>query len=321
MSKIAIAGPIPRDKITTHHGEVIKKYGCVTHPSIALAKLLQEQGEVIPISHVHQVDEGPILDLFSPYKNINTQGIYSDKDQGTIIELTFVDQNNRLEKQIANMAPITPEDVSPFLDADCFVFVPITDFEVSLDTLKYIKKRSNALIVFDAHGPTTFVNNKGDRLRRFWHDKEQWFPFIDVLKMNLEESVCSWLERDYATKELYDEDDTSHLDAFAAYVLDRGVDILYVTLDSRGCALYTNKYGNIEKDFINSVPVGRVVDTTGCGDSFAGGLAYGFAEYDDAKVAGQYANILGALRTQGKAFDVFKSRAETERIHHKYYSS
>jgi len=33
--------------------------------------------------------------------------------------------------------------------------VPITDFEIALDTLKYIKANSKAKIIFDAHGPTT----------------------------------------------------------------------------------------------------------------------------------------------------------------------
>ena len=39
--KIAVVGPIPNDTIITHHGETIMKYGCVTHPTFALAKLLE----------------------------------------------------------------------------------------------------------------------------------------------------------------------------------------------------------------------------------------------------------------------------------------
>ena len=37
---IAVIGPIPRDRITTYKGEVFEKYGCVTHPVIAISKLL-----------------------------------------------------------------------------------------------------------------------------------------------------------------------------------------------------------------------------------------------------------------------------------------
>ena len=58
--------------------------------------------------------------------------------------------------------------------------------------------------------------------------------------------------------------------------------------------------------------VDNVIDTTGCGDSFAGGLAYGLVRYNDPIIAAKYANILGALRTQGKGFDVFKNKEETD---------
>ncbi len=319
--KIAIVGPIPRDTITTHRGEVIQKYGCVTHPTIALAKLLKGKGTVIPISHVHQMDDEPIKKLFSDHSNIDVSGIESNKNLGTIIELKFVDQNNRLEKQVANMAPIRPEDIAPFLDVDCFVFVPITDFEVQLETLKYIKQNSDAKIVFDAHGPTTFVDRHGKRLRCYWRDKEQWLPYIDVLKMNLEESLCCWFDRDHSSEdELYDEDNTEHLDSFADFILDRGIETLYVTLDSRGCVIYSGQWGDIKKEFIPSVKVDEVIDTTGCGDSFAGGLAYGFTVHNDRIKAAYYANALGAMRTQGKSFDVFKSLEETNEILRANYS-
>ena len=120
--KIAVAGPVPADTIITFKGETITKYGCVTHPAIALAKLLEGNGEVIPVTHIHKKDHEAVNALFSDYPNINTSGVYSHKDQGTVIELNFVDQNNRLERQLSKMSPVTPADVRPFLDADCFVF-------------------------------------------------------------------------------------------------------------------------------------------------------------------------------------------------------
>ncbi|MGS2726698.1 carbohydrate kinase family protein [Psychroserpens sp. BH13MA-6] len=318
--KIAVVGPIPHDTIITHNNETIVKYGCVSHPTIALAKLMEGQGEVIPVSHVHQKDYEAIKALLAPYKAINMEGLSSKHDLGTVIELEFLDQNNRRERQISNMKPISAADVSPFLDADCFVFVPITDFEIELDTLKHIKKHSKAKIIFDAHGPTTYVTDEGKRLRRYWKDKEDWLPYIDVLKMNLEESICCWFDEDYTNEDFYDDNNTAHLDDFADYVLSQGVQYLYVTLDSRGCAIYSkNDDGSMSKSFVKSVPVNHVVDTTGCGDSFAGGLAFGFTVNNDATKAAHYANALGAMRTQGKGFDVFKSLDETNAIIDKHY--
>ena len=200
------------------------------------------------------------------------------------------------------MAPIMPLDVKPFLDADSFVFVPITDFEIQLETLRYIKENSNATILFDAHGPTTYINKNGDRLRQYWKDKEAWFAYIDVLKMNLEESHCCWFDVDF-NNAVYDDNNTSHLDEFAEYSLNKGIDVLYVTLDSRGCALYTkSKDGNIQKDFIPSIPVKDVIDTTGCGDSFAGGLAYGFNRFKDRGYCRPIRQCLGSTKNPRKRF-------------------
>lgn len=320
--KIAVAGPIPRDTIETFKGEQIQKYGCITHPVIALAKLLEKNGKVYPIAHIHQKDHLAIKALLQDYTAIDISGITDEADRGTVIQLKFLDQNNREEKQTAFMPPITPKEVEQFLDVDAFVFVPITDFEVALETLKFIKANSQAKIIFDAHGPTTCVSVNGNRHRKFWVDMDLWLPYIDVLKMNLEESQSCLVKNEYQLAEMnaYQEEKTEHLDDFAEYILSKGVEFLYVTLDAKGCMEYHLENGKVVKHFTASIDVDEVIDTTGCGDSFAGGLAYGFVKHNDANAAAEYANIFGGLRTQGKTFSVFKNQNETEQIRQKFYS-
>ena len=322
LLKIVVAGPIPRDTISTYENDIIMRYGCVTHPVIALSKLLDDEGVVVPVSNMHKKDEDGITSEFAPFKNIDLSGINTKEDSGTVILLDFKDQNNREEKQLACMNPIRPKHIKKHLDAAVFVFVPITDFEISLSTLKHIKKHSDATIVFDAHGATTAMDVKGHRHRKFWVDRDEWLPYIDVLKMNLEESQCMSFAHEYEHEipSIYDENATEHLDDLAMHVLKKGVSYFYVTMDSRGCILYSMENDQLKKDWIASVKVDKVVDTTGCGDSFAGGLAYGFAKYNDPIKAGQFANILGARRTQGKDWDVFKTAEETEEIRRNSYS-
>lgn len=312
--KVAVLGPIPRDYIITHHNEVIQKYGCATHTAIAISNLLGNQGEVYPITHVRKQDKAAILSLFSPYTNINTKQINDLADQGDVIQLKFLDQNKRVETQTAFMPPIMPEDVKPLLDCEVFVCVPVTDFEVPLATLQYIKANSNATIVFDAHGPTTALTIRGERVTKFWVDRDLWLPYIDVLKMNLEEANCSWFTKEYSLEQLKHNEAIAEEDLpkFALHCLQKGLKALYVTLDSRGVMVYTLNNQKLVQELVPSIPVEKVIDTTGCGDSFAGGIAFSLLqEAKNYTRAAKFGNAMGAQRTQGKTFEVFKNYTET----------
>lgn len=312
--KIVVLGPIPRDTITTHQGLVIKKYGCATHTTIAISNLIGQQDEVIPVTHVREKDYEPIIELFSQYTNINTQHIKKQHDRGDVIHLQFVDQNKRLEKQTGFMPPILPDDVKPLLDADVFVCVPVTDFEVPLQTLQFIKQNSNAAIVFDAHGPTNGLSVNGNRFMKFWVDRDVWLPYIDILKMNLEEANCCWFELEYSIDELENNHqiEEDQLPIFAFHCLKQGLRALYVTLDSRGVLVFTLNNGKLHQQLVKSVEVENVIDTTGCGDSFAGGVAFGLLHDKSNFIeAAQFGNAMGAQRTQGTDFKVFKSLPET----------
>ena len=316
MKRIAVVGPIPRDHIVTHQGDLIQKWGCVTHPVIALSVMAGEQIEIIPVSHVRHVDMDNVREVFRGYSGINFDHITSKNDQGDIISLKFIDQNNRLERQTGFMDPILPGDVEPLLGVEVFVFIPISDYEISLDTLRLLKKKSKkSVIIFDAHGPTTACLYNGERMRKFWIDRDQWLPFVDVLKMNLEEAQASWFMKEYERTDFNEEISVLEMRAFATHCLDKGVKCVYITMDSRGCMAYFRKKGKVVEQMVPVVKVGPVIDTTGCGDSFAGGIGFGLLQNPrDYVQAARYGNTLGALRTQGKTFAVFKSLEETNKI-------
>jgi adenosine kinase len=317
MKKIAIVGPIPRDHIVTHNGELIQKWGCVTHPVIALSIMAGNKIEIIPVSHLRTVDLDNVKEVFNGYRGLNFNHLTTKNDQGDIISLRFLDMNNRLERQTGFMDPIVPDDFKKLLDCKAFVFIPISDYEISIETLMFLKKKSKGIIVFDAHGPTTACLINGERQRKFWIDRDQWLPYIDVLKMNLEEAQASWFKKEYESSDfsVSEEPDRKELRAFADHCLDRGVKCVYITVDSRGCLVYYRERKKTVEEMVPAVKVSQVIDTTGCGDSFAGGVGFGLMHKPKDYIgAAKYGNALGALRTQGKTFDVFKTQKETDEI-------
>jgi sugar/nucleoside kinase (ribokinase family) len=194
--------------------------------------------------------------------------------------------------------------------------VPVTDFEISLNALQYLKSNSQGVVIFDAHGPTNTCTRRGERFLKFWIDRDLWLPYIDILKMNLEEAGCSWFAREYDPQTLKEDIKLplDELPKFARHCLSFGVKALYVTLDEYGCALYfKNPRGKVEEHFIKGIQVDKVVDTTGCGDSFAGGLAFGYLKTRDFIKACYYGNAMGAQRCTGTELAIYKDIEETER--------
>lgn len=314
--KVAVLGPIPKDHITTHRGQTIEKYGCAVYTAAAIASWAGPDSTVHTVSHIRKIDLDGVKSLLGRFSNMDLSYIRTAADQGDVINLTYVNQNKRIEKQIGFMNPILPRDIDGLLSCDAFVFVPVTDFEVPLETLRFIKHNSDGLIVFDAHGPTNCCTSHGERHHKFWIDRDRWLPFIDLLKMNLEEARCGWFEGDLKIEDLERSDELSiaELPKFARHCLDRGVKALYITLDEEGCAVYFKSAdGTMIEHIVPRVFVENVVDTTGCGDSFAGGLALGYLLTQDYIKAAQYGNYAGAMRCTSVNLDVYGSRSEAER--------
>ena len=325
--KVAVLGPVPRDHITTYEGAVVDKYGCGLNSVAALSALMDGRGDIALVTHVRQVDHGRILEILSRFPDADTSHVTSDSDMGDVITLKHLDEERRQEWQTAFMNPIVADDVKDLLDAQAFVCVPVTDFEIALETLQYVKAHSRGTVIFSAHGPTQTCTRRGERHPKFWVERDLWLPYIDILQMNLEQARCCWYGKEYTPQQLQAMDFDSELPLdempkLARHCLDRGVKAVYVTLSEAGCALYfKDEAGKVQENFVKRIPVEHVVDTTGCVEAFAGGLAFGYLKTGDFLEAARYANAMGAQRCTGTDIAIFKSLAETERQIAEVYAS
>ena len=312
---IAVLGPIPFDRVTTHRGDVLEKFGCALYTVAALSALLGPEDRICPVVHVRKQDESKIKALLSQFPQVDLTGVRSTLDRGDVVELDYHDQNRRAERQTHFMAPIRPEDVEFVLDADLFVCVPITDYQVSQDTLRYLKQNSSGIILLDAHGPAVALTKGGGRANRLWIERDAWLPYIDILKMNLEEAGCSWFpDGSSPMTTTADPLAMEELPLLAEHCLDRGVKGVCVTLDERGCAVYYRDAGGaMQEELVDRLTVEHVVDTTGCGDSFAAGMGFGYLVTEDFVQAARFGNAMGAQRCSGTRLAAYLPLEETRK--------
>lgn len=315
-----IYGPIPKDTITTVENITFERYGCILNTAIPLALLADEQDFIYPVSHIKKNDEKNIKALLKQYTHIKMDYLSSKDNSGSVIELHYHTLNDREEKPTEFMSPITKKDIKNAEEMNINIFAQVTDFEVARDTLQAIKKKDKKnLIIFDAHGETITVTKNLERIIKSWIDLDLWLPYIDILKMNHEELRCCLSGFHYHAETHIE----SHIDEltekFAKHCFKKGVKTLVITENKEGCFYYEKD--NFNKTRVPGIKVQHVVDTTGCGDAFLAGLAYGVSKNNNILLGCQLGNVIAALRTQGTEYDVFQNKAQILSLMEKSYGN
>lgn len=305
--RIAVLGPMPKDVIVTNERLVHERHGGALYTSVALASLGEGIASVHPVTQVSPDEFDLLLAQVAPFDAIDTDAISAVPHAGTAIRLVYRDQNLREETQIGRMPPIDPDHLRGLRDCDAYVLVPVTDHEVPLDTVRALRGFRSGTVILDAHGATTGCAADGRRFRKMWTDRDAWLPHIHILKMNLEEARYAAIE----SKSDGDptSDDLRHL---AEVCLSGGAEALYVTLDAKGCVVFDRARGRLRERMVHPIDPGRVVDTTGCGNSFAAGLALGHLLYGDHARAAELGNYAGARRCASRELAVYGTLAEAE---------
>ena len=315
MRTVAVLGPIPRDRIVTHRGEVFEKYGCALYTVAALSALMEPTDRICPIVHVRKQDEEAIKDLLAPMPNVDLTGIRSDTDRGDIVQLTYEDQNTRIEHQTGFMSPILPSDVEFALDAEAFVCVPSP-------TTRWARRRWNtsgptarASILLDGHGPVSTLTLGGERSTGCGPSATPGCPH----RHPQDEPGGGGLQLvppgGRGRHRLDGPADDRVRDAARSPSTACDAGCKRSASPSTSTAAWptgSTATGELEEHVVPRIPVENVVDTTGCGDSFAAGMAFGYLFGRDIVKACQYGNAMGAQRCAGSELSIYLPRAETD---------
>jgi sugar/nucleoside kinase (ribokinase family) len=263
-------------------GKETKSLGGILYSVVSLA-VMAGKDEVYPVMNLGSDEYDNILSFLGKFKNIKTDFISKVEHKTRIVKLYYKGfeaefENpstgipktyDREESSTEPTLPIDYKQIEPAIGPlDALLINMVSGIDISLDTLKKIRKNFGGYIHADLHNIVMKTDAEGNRTQSSIPDWEEWCTVSDTLQMN-ETEMYAMPEKKLGEYE------------FAEHVLSPGNTnhgkALVVTRGKRGVSLFRKidkkvmgeVYSEIDKVDVPSVESHSFKDSTGSGDVFA----------------------------------------------------
>lgn len=269
---ICSIGHITRDKVVTPEKTVFMSGGTSFYMTYAISCLPRK----VSYQLVTKVGKSEVPAV----EKIRQMGIdticYPSRDTVFFENIYGADSNERRQRVLAKSDPFTLEEMKP-LDAKIFHLGCLMADDFSPEVVEYLATKGTVSI--DVQGYLRKV--VGEEVHAIdWKDKQRILACTGILKLNEEETrVITGLQ---------------DIREAAKAIAKMGVKEVVVTLGSYGSTIYA------EGEFhdIPTYQPARVVDATGCGDTFSAGYLYCRAQGTNYDEAGRFAAAMCALKLE-----------------------
>lgn len=272
MYDICSIGHITRDKIVTPQGTVCMAGGTSFYMTYGISHLPRK----VSYQLVTKVGQEQIAEV----EKIRQMGIdtvcYPSRHTVCFENIYGADSNERKQRVLAKADPFTTDDVQP-LQARIFHLGSLLADDFSPEVVELLADKG--LVSIDVQGYLREV--VGEQVRAAgWKDKERILACTGILKLNESEAAtitgCNDV-REAARK-------------IAAY----GVSETIITLGSYGSIVYAQ--GTFYD--IPAYKPSKVVDATGCGDTFSTGYLWCRAQGTGIDEAARFASAMCTLKLE-----------------------
>ncbi len=196
--RIGIIGQPCIDEIISPSGEITSQaLGGILYSYAALERAARESNvdvEFFPLTWTSSVDEEIILPFYSLLKHFkNLSKLFKTDSLTNRVRLVYLDETHRTEHCPFILPEMTPEELSwvDLASLDGLFINMISGFDISLDTLKWIRSQTKAYIHLDVHalvlGELSHDENFPRRIKGV-KDWREWVSNVDSIQMNEIES-------------------------------------------------------------------------------------------------------------------------------------
>ncbi len=267
---VCVIGHITKDIVKIKNVEKEMPGGVVYYSSIGLNNL---GSNVSIITKVAEKDKDLLNDLI---KN-NIRIFYKKSQKTTVFENIYPENLDFRVQNVKSVAgPFSAKDISK-TSAKIFHPGPLTKKDIPIEILKLLSKR--AKISLDVQGFLRKIE-KGRVKSVDWEEKDEGLAYVNILKAD--ETEAKILSRE------------DNIEEAAVRLSTYGIDEIIITCGKKGSLIYSK--GKFYP--IPSFPVKKLVDTTGCGDTYMAGYIYKRLKSSDIGESGRFAAAMASLKLE-----------------------
>ncbi|MGK7874132.1 MAG: PfkB family carbohydrate kinase [Xenococcaceae cyanobacterium] len=271
MFDVCAIGYITKDIVKTKTAEKTMPGGVGYYFSIALKNLGSNNSL---ITKVAEKDKSLLKDLIKD--NIIIFNRYTQAT--TVFENIYPEENMdiRIQKVHCVAQPFNLEDIQN-ISSHIYHLGPLTKEDIPLKIIKHLSRKGK--ISLDIQGFLRKIE-KGEVKNIDWKEKDEGLTYINILKADeTEAKIISGEE---------------NIKKAAVKLSAYGIDEIIITLGSKGSLIYCQE----KFYFIPSFPARKVVDATGCGDTYMAGYIYKRLKSSDINESGRFAAALASLKLE-----------------------
>lgn len=286
------------DIIHKANGDVIHSYGGILYSVISMAVLSNDGDNIIPIMNLGEDEFDNIINIFKKYPKIKTYGINKVKHPTRKVFLYYnlynADKSARVEKSTEPTYTLDYVQCENFLNmADSILINMISGTDITLETLKNIRKNFKGFIHIDIHNIVMQTNDDGSRVHAPVDDWYEWCTNSDTVQMN-EFEIASLSRQKLTEYKIAEEILFSKNYDVKGLIVTRGIN--GVTGFTKLEKSYNNeKFSDINHHEIAAVENPHFVDSTGCGDVFASSFTLDYSINKNFEKSIHYANRMASL--------------------------
>ncbi|MFZ1321805.1 MAG: carbohydrate kinase family protein [Ignavibacteria bacterium] len=285
------------DVIHKAGGDTIHSYGGILYSVISMAVLADKTDNIIPVMNIGEDEFENITKILSEYPNIKTYGLNKLKHPTRKVNLYYnlynSDKSARFEKSTEPTYTVNYNDVESLLSmADAVLINMISGVDITIDTLKNIRKNFKGFMHIDIHNIVMETKEDGSRNHIPVDNWYEWCTNTDTVQMNQFEIKV--LSREKLTEyKIAEEILFNNIHEVKGLIVTRGVD--GVTGFTKKVKEYgTEKFRDLDHLEIGAIENPNFKDSTGCGDVFASAFTLDYSKNGNFDKSIHFANRLAS---------------------------